>query len=212
MWDVGYYIKIFIALIVLVNPMEGIPVFLSSTRGQTREQKTAISRKTSIAVCIILLTSLFFGKYILTLFGISIPSFSLAGGLIILIIALQMILGKSDSGEKSIPDTPGLDNSDIAVVPLAIPLLAGPGAISSIIVYGSKSPGIVEDLILCGIVILVSIVVLISFGATTRMEKALNPTRIKIITKISGLLVAAIAVELIASAVTNLIKLHSNPQ
>ncbi len=213
MWEAGYYIKIFIALLVLVNPMEGIPVFLASTRGQTHEQKSVIIKKTSVTVCIILIISLFFGKYILTLFGISIPSFSFAGGVIIFIISLQMILGKTDSGEKSLPDTPEQDNSDIAVVPLAIPLLAGPGAISSIIVYGGRSTGIVEDIILAGIVILVSAVVFISFRATTRMEKALNPTRIKIITKISGLLVAAIAVELIFSGVMNLIQLHSaNPQ
>lgn len=211
MQEATYYIKIFIALLVLVNPFEGLPIFLSNTRGQTREQKKAISKKTSVAVFAILLISLFFGRYILTLFGISIPSFSLAGGIIILIIALQMVLGKTNSGEKSLPDSPDQD-SDIAIVPLAIPLLAGPGAISSIIVYGSRSTGIIEDIILTGIVVLVAAVILIFFGATTRLEKVFTPTRIKIITKISGLLVAAIAIELISSSVTSLIKIHqANP-
>lgn len=212
MQDITYYIKIFIALAVLVNPIEGIPVFLSNTRGQTIQQKADIYKKTSIAVFIILMISLFFGRYILTLFGISIPSFSLAGGIIIFIIALQMVLSKDDSGEKSLPKATDSDYSDIAVVPLAIPLLAGPGAISSIIVYGSRSTGILDDVFLSGIVLLVSVFVFFSFRATTRMEKALSPARIKIITKISGLLVAAIAIELIFSSVTNLIKIHQSTQ
>ncbi|MEO8211176.1 MAG: MarC family protein [bacterium] len=210
MSEVSYYIKIFIALAVLVNPIEGIPMFISGTRGLSREQKIAISKKTSGAVFIILIVALFFGRYLLELFGISIPSFSLAGGIIIFIIALQMVIGKSDSGEKSLPDKPDIDYSDIAVVPLAIPLLAGPGAISSIIVYGSRSTGIIEDIILSGIVLLIAIFVFVSLNATTRMDKALSPTRVKIITKISGLLVAAIAIELIFSGVMNLIKTHSN--
>ncbi|MBK8549623.1 MAG: NAAT family transporter [Ignavibacteria bacterium] len=212
MQDITYYIKIFIALSVLVNPIEGIPVFLSNTRGQTIQQKADIYKKTSIAVFIILMISLFFGRYILTLFGISIPSFSLAGGIIIFIIALQMVLSKDDSGEKSLTKATDSDYSDIAVVPLAIPLLAGPGAISSIIVYGSRSSGILDDVFLSGIVLLVSVFVFFSFRATTRMEKALSPARIKIITKISGLLVAAIAIELIFSSVTNLIKIHQSTQ
>lgn len=210
MFEFSYYIKVLIAILVLVNPFEGVPVFISSTSNLSRQQKSAIAKKTSIAVFIILIISLFLGKYVLELFGISIPSFSLAGGIIILIIALQMVLGKSNSGEKSLPSDPNQDMSDIAVVPLAIPLLAGPGAISSIIVYGSRSTGIVDYIVLSSIVLLVAMIVMASLNATTRMEKVLTSTRVKIITKISGLLVAAIAVELIFSSVINLIKQHSN--
>lgn len=209
MFEFSYYIKIFIALLVLVNPFEGIPFYISNTRGLTHDQKVLIARKAAGAVFIILIVALFFGKYLLELFGISIPSFSLAGGVIIFIIALQMVLGKSDSGEKSVPTSPNEDFSDIAVVPLAIPLLAGPGAISSIIVYGSRSTGILDDIYLSGIVFLISAAILFSLRTTTRMEKALNPTRVKIITKISGLLVAAIAIELIFSGIMNLIKEHA---
>ena len=194
---------------VLVNPFEGLPFFLSNTRGMSPEQKVSISKKTGSTVCIILLISLFFGSHILTLLGISTASFSLAGGLIILIIALQMVLGKGTSGDKSLSNTPEEDVSDIAVVPLAIPLLAGPGPISSIIVYGSRSSGIADDLILSGIVVLVSIVVLFIFSTTTKLEKIFTQTRVKIITKISGLLVAAIAVEMIFTAIVSLINLHS---
>jgi multiple antibiotic resistance protein len=195
-----YYIKVFIALMILVNPFEGIPLFLSKTNHCTPDEKTAIAKKTSLAVFLVLVLSLFFGRYVLQLFGITIASFSLAGGIIIFLIAIDMVLGKSDSGEKSMPNDPVNNPSDIAIVPLAIPLLAGPGAISSVIVYGSTSTGLVDDLILAVIVLMVGIAVRISLRAASKMEKFLHDTGVKVLTKISGLLVAAIAVEMIFHA------------
>lgn len=205
MSEFTYYIKIFIAIIVLVNPVEGVPLFLSKTTANTREQKIAIAKKTSIAVFIILIISLFLGRYVLELFGISIASFTLAGGIIIFLISIQMVIGKTDSGEKSLPGNPATANEDVAIVPLATPLLAGPGAISSVIVYGSQSPGLWEDLILSIVVIVVAFVVWLALNASTRMEKALNETGIKVMTKISGLLVTAIAIELIFSSLLKLV-------
>lgn len=195
-----YYIKVFIALMILVNPFEGIPLFLSKTNHCTPAEKTAIAKKTSLAVFLVLVLSLFFGRYILQLFGITIASFSLAGGIIIFLIAIDMVLGKSDSGEKSMPNDPTNNPSDIAIVPLAIPLLAGPGAISSVIVYGSTSTGLMDDLLLAVIVLMIGIVVRISLRAASKMEKFLHDTGVKVLTKISGLLVAAIAVEMIFHA------------
>jgi len=205
MAEVTYYIKIFIAIIVLVNPIEGIPLFLTRTNHFTREQKIAIAKKTSIAVFIVLIVSLFLGRYLLELFGIGIPAFTFAGGIIIFLISLDMVLGKTSFGDKSIPNDPTPDTSDVAVVPLAIPLLAGPGAISAVILYGSKSLGLWEDVVLAVIVLFVGIAVWLSLNAATKMEKALNETGIKVMTKISGLLVAAIAVQLIFSGLEQLI-------
>lgn len=205
MEGVSYYIKIFIAIIVLVNPMEGIPLFLSRTGSLTKEQKVIIARKTSIAVFIILIVALYLGRYLLELFGIGIPSFTLAGGVIIFLVALDMVLGKSSSGDKSIPDDPTENPENIAVVPLAIPLLAGPGAISSVILYGSKSNGIEDDLILTGIVFLVAVSVALSLRAASGMQKVLNQTGINVLTKVTGLLIAAIAVQLIFSGLDQMI-------
>ncbi|MEO8663921.1 MAG: MarC family protein [Ignavibacteria bacterium] len=204
MAEVTSYIKIFVALMVLVNPIEGIPIFITNTRNLTREQKISIAKKASIAVFIILIISLFLGKYLLELFGIGIPSFSVAGGIIIFLIAVNMVIGTS-SGEKAIPNNPDQDEGDIAVVPLATPLLAGPGAISSLIVYGSRNNGLVEDIILSSIVILVAVTVWFALKAATQLDKRLNATGIKVLTKISGLLVAAIAVELIISGLNQMI-------
>lgn len=205
MSEVTYYIKIFIAIIVLVNPIEGIPLFLTKTSNNTTEEKISIAKKTAVAVFIILIVSLFLGRYILELFGIGIPSFTLSGGIIIFLISVEMVIGKSSTGEKSLPgQSAESDGGDIAVVPLAIPLLAGPGAISTVILYGSRSTGILEDVFLALVVILVTIAVWLSLSASTKMGKALNQTGMKVLTKISGLLVAAIAIELIVSGLNQL--------
>jgi len=206
MAEVTYYIKIFIAIIVLVNPIEGIPLFLTRTNQFTREQKISIAKKTSIAVFIVLIVSLFLGRYLLELFGIGIPAFTFAGGIIIFLISLEMVLGKTSLGDKTLPNATDPDASDIAIVPLAIPLLAGPGAISAMILYGGKSPGLWEDAILAVIVLFVAAAVWLSLNAATKMEKALNETGIKVLTKISGLLVAAIAIQLIFQGLEQLIQ------
>lgn len=205
MSEVTYYVKVFIAIIVLVNPMEGIPLFLSRTGDLSQQQKISIARKTSIAVFIILITALFLGRYLLEIFGIGIPAFTLAGGVIIFLVSLDMVLGKSNTGDKDIPKDPTQNPSDIAVVPLAMPLLAGPGAISGVILYGSKSNGIEEDIILAGIVFLIAVAVALSLNAASRMQKVLNETAINVMTKVTGLLVAAIAVQLIFSGLQQMI-------
>lgn len=199
MENVSYYIKIFIAIIVLVNPMEGIPLFLSKTSGLTTKEKIPIIRKTAVSVFIILIVALFLGRYLLEFFGIGIPAFTLAGGVIIFLISLEMVLGKSTSGDKNSPNDPNENPLNIAVVPLAIPLLAGPGPISSVILYGSKSNGLEGDLILAGIVFLVAVGVAVSLNAASRMNKFLGETGINVLTKVTGLLIAAIAVQLIFS-------------
>jgi multiple antibiotic resistance protein len=205
MSEVTYYVKVFIAIIVLVNPMEGIPLFLSRTGDLSQQQKISIARKTSIAVFIILITALFLGRYLLEIFGIGIPAFTLAGGVIIFLVSLDMVLGKSNTSDKDIPKDPTQNPSDIAVVPLAMPLLAGPGAISGVILYGSKSNGIEEDIILAGIVFLIAVAVALSLNAASRMQKVLNETAINVMTKVTGLLVAAIAVQLIFSGLQQMI-------
>lgn len=188
-------------MFVLVNPLEGIPLFLNRTSSLTKEQKSEIAKKTATAVFIVLLIALFVGKYLLELLAIGIPAFSVGGGTVIFIIALQMVLGTpvkpgADSGNSGI--------SDFAIVPLAIPLLAGPGPISSIILYGSKTSQIIDYGILSVIVLMVATGVYISLNAAAKMQRYLGTTGMNVLTKVSGLLVAAIAVELIADGLKQL--------
>ena len=121
MSEVTYYAKVFIVIIVLVNPMEGIPLFLSRTGDLSQQQKYQL-QENLIAAFIILITALFLRRYLLEIFGIGILPFTLAGGVIIFLVSLDMVLGKSNTSDKDIPKDPTQNPSDIAVVPLAMPL------------------------------------------------------------------------------------------
>jgi multiple antibiotic resistance protein len=205
MAEITTYIKTFIAVFVLVNPLEGIPLFLNETQNAQKEQRVAIAKKTSIAVTVVLLSSLFLGKFILELFGIEIAAFQLSGGVIIFIIALKMVLTNDDSSKDPGDDAqPKKDPASMAIVPLAIPLLAGPGAISTVILYGSMGTSITHFAVLSGIIIAVGVATWLSLKAAVPMTTFLHQTGVNVLTKISGLLVAAIAIEM---ALNGLLKL-----
>lgn len=206
MAEITIYIKTFIAVFVLVNPLEGIPLFLNETQNVPKEERVAIAKKTSIAVTIVLLFSLFLGRLILELFGIDIAAFQLSGGIIIFIIALKMVLSNDDSSKDPGKDTqPKKDPASMAIVPLAIPLLAGPGPISTVILYGSMGTSITHFAVLSGIIFAVGIATWLSLKAAVPMTTFLHQTGVNVLTKISGLLVAAIAIEMALSGLLKLL-------
>ena len=134
--DLSLYLKFFIGLVAIINPLGLLPVFVSLTGHQTPQERMKTNTTANIAVMVILWVSMFFGQMILYLFGISIASFRIAGGSLITLIAWSMLQGKlgevkhnkEEKGEIAAKES-------IAVVPLALPLMAGPGAFSFTIVY-----------------------------------------------------------------------------
>ena len=198
MENLSEYLKVFIAIFVLVNPLEGIPIYLARTGGLTERQRMAIAKTTSLAVVIILWVALASGQWILQLLGISVGAFTVAGGLIIFLIALKMVLGPGGGDAPSSAPPEG----SFAIVPLAIPLLAGPGPISSVIVYASKGitghgASWTDDLVLAGIILVVGLATLLSLAVADPARRLLGGTGINVFTRISGILVAAIAVGLV---------------
>jgi multiple antibiotic resistance protein len=199
MENLAEYLKVFIAIYVLVNPLEGIPIYLARSQGMTQAQRLAIARTTSIAVAVILWVALAIGHVVLQLLGISVGAFTLAGGIIIFLIALKMVLGPSGGDDDS---GSGAADGSFAIVPLAIPLLAGPGPISSVIVYASKGithhgASLTDDLILAGIILVVAVATFIALAVADPARRLLGDTGINVFTRISGILVAAIAVGLV---------------
>jgi len=193
------YLKVFIAVFVLVNPLEGIPIYLAKTQGMTNAQRLAIARTSSIAIAIILWVALAVGHVVLQLLGISVGAFTVAGGIIIFLIAIKMVLGPSggDLGGSS-----GPADGSFAIVPLAIPLLAGPGPISSVIVYASKGitgqgASLGDDLVLAGIILVVAAATFLSLAVADPARRLLGDTGINVFTRIAGILVAAIALGLV---------------
>jgi multiple antibiotic resistance protein len=195
--DVRDWIRVFISLFVLVNPLEGIPFLLAKTAGVDLAVREQIARRAAIAVTIILLASALIGSKVLALFGIGLPAFQVGGGIILFLIALQMTLsGVSDDAPAA--DTKPHHGSpmDIAIIPLAVPLLAGPGAISGAVLYGTKSQSLVHLAILCAVILVVGAAVYTSLRLAQQLRGLLGDLGIDIATRLMGLLIAAIAAQL----------------
>lgn len=195
--NIQAWIQIFISLFVLVNPLEGIPFLLAKTAGDGPDVREAIARRAAIAVTIILVISALIGANILELFGIRLPAFQVGGGIILFLIAVQMTLGGMSSDAHAASASAEHDPSaDIAIVPLAIPLLAGPGPISGAILWGTRTKGVTELLVLCGITLLVGLATYASLRAAEQLRRVLKDIGINIATRLMGLLIAAIAAQL----------------
>ncbi|MEX0960393.1 MAG: MarC family protein [Burkholderiales bacterium] len=198
MWDWAEIVKLTVALLAIVDPLAAIPIFLAATAGLETTRRRRIARVVSITVFCVLAASALVGTAILDLFGISIPSFLIGGGILFLLLAISMLQAK-ESRIRQTPDEAeeALEKEAIAIVPLAIPLLAGPGAITSMIIATHDSPGALYDLVLLAPAAIVALAV---WGALVSAEKilaTLGRTGMNIITRIMGLIIAAIAVEFI---------------
>lgn len=200
------YTETVIALFVIANPLAAIPLFISSTTRQSEYQKQRTARLAALTVAIVLVTSIFVGELLLTLFGISVASFRVAGGILILFTALAMM----QAGPSSIQHTPNevegaSANDDIAVVPLGIPLLAGPGAISTIIIYAEQATGWLDILFLNIASALVAGSVWGAFSLADPIRQLLGNSGINIVTRLFGLILAAVAVEFITGGLAQLL-------
>ncbi|AXF75734.1 YchE family NAAT transporter [Erwinia tracheiphila] len=200
--DISIYIKFFVGLFALVNPFGIIPVFISMTSYQVPAARNKTNLTANLSVAIILWISLFLGKIILHFFGISIDSFRIAGGILVVTIAMSMISGKlgEDKQNKQEKSETAIRES-IGVVPLALPLMAGPGAISSTIVWSSRYHSW-HNLIGFSIsVALFSICCWLVFRAAPLMVRLLGQTGINVITRIMGLLLMALGIEFVVTGI-----------
>lgn len=202
--DVTLYLQIAVTLFSIMDPFGLIPLFLAFTGGQSDEQRTLIIGRSVIATAIILVIAALAGKYILSFFGIDIYSFQIAGGILLLLIALNMLQAKR-SMLKSTPkeQDEAIEKEDISVVPLAMPLLAGPGTISMVIVFSASMETALEKLILVGIIIVVSLTVWPILLLSKWIGQKLGSTGINITVRIMGLILASIAVKFIVEGIKN---------
>jgi len=199
------YLHIFTALFVIVSPIGAIPLFIAYTRGQSTAERQVVARTAAIAVAIVLALSIFMGDYLLQFFGIGIPSFRVGGGILILLMAIAMLNAQQGGTRYTVEEgREGEEKQNIAVVPLAIPLLAGPGAISTTIIYAHKAQSLLDKLALLIIVLLLAACVAIAFFLAERISNRLGQTGINIAMRIEGLILSAVAVEFIAGGLLQL--------
>lgn len=200
------YIQFFIGLVAIINPFGILPVFVSMTAHQYATERNRTNMITSISVAIILLISLFVGELILNIFSISLDSFRIAGGLLIVTIAMSMISGKL-SEEKQNKEEKAADFStveNIAVVPLAMPIMAGPGAISSTIVWASRYNSWTDWLGFSVAIVLFSFACYWLFRSGPMLVKMLGKTGSNVVTRIMGLILMSLGIEVIVAGVSNL--------
>lgn len=198
-------LKTTISLLLIVNPISAVPMFLGLTQGQTHPERNHLARLAGIATLLILLIAALFGKVILTFFGISLPSFSVAGGVLFLLMGVDMLNARPSRSRETPEETEEAENrKEIAIVPMAIPQLAGPGAIGSVILFmdsgafWSRLPQIV------GIILIISFLSWLSLRMANPIGKMLGKTGINIFSRIEGLLLVAVSVELIIGGLKQL--------
>jgi len=200
------YIKIFTSLLAIVNPLGVIPIFVSLTRSSTEQERRHIARTTSITVAVILIVAALMGKLLLNFFGVSIASFKVGGGILLLLMSIAMMQAKHTQSKQTPEEAEEAEEKQsIAVVPIAMPLLAGPGAISTVIIYAHAS---FQPLQISVIIISSVLVALLTWGAlivANPLSKVMSKTAINIATRLMGLLLAAIAVEFIAGGLSQLL-------
>jgi multiple antibiotic resistance protein len=206
------YLKILVALLVIVNPLGIIPVFVAMTADNTDLQRKHIARIAAQTVSVVLLVSALLGERVLEMFGISIPSFKVAGGILIMISAIAMMQA-SPAREKQTPEEAeeAIAKASIAVVPLGIPLLAGPGAMSTMVIYVSESRTLVHLGAVLIIAVLVALIVWLALKIASRVGRYMSVTTVNVATRIMGLLLAALAVEIFAGGIVELIPALGKP-
>ncbi len=180
---------------MIANPLSALPAFLKISRGESEAERRKTAATATTAVGVIFLVVTWFGNLILNILAIKIHAFMMAGGLILLGLAFSM-LSSEESSMKMTPEEVKKSNAG-AIVPLAIPIIAGPGAISSLIVTSNQYPGFANLLLMsCVCLIVTSIFGVVLFFAS-RIENHLGPSGIGIFNRIGGLLLAAIAIQLL---------------
>src|SRR5512146_2440303 len=200
MLDWAEYTKFFLALLVIVNPLGAVPVFVSMTAQAGPEEKKHIAFVASISVAVVLIVAAIGGQPLLAFFGITIASFKVGGAILILLLAISM-MHATPTGEKQTPEEAkeAIDKESIAVVPLAIPLLSGPGAISTTIIFATERSSLAHVGIIIACCLLISLTTWGALRVATPVSRWLGKTGVNIAIRIMGLLLAAVAVEIFTS-------------
>ncbi|MHB1115184.1 MarC family protein [Sideroxydans sp.] len=197
------YTKIFISLFAIIDPVGIIPLIIAFTAGMSDQRRERVGRIASVTMFGILLAALLLGEAILSFFGISIHSFRTAGGILLLLMAVNMLIGhKAPPAPEENNDTDSTQS--IAIVPLSTPLLAGPGAISAVIVDAHKADSAGHYGMMSLVLVALGLTVWLTFLAAPWVSQRLGKIGSTIVTRLMGLLLAAIAVEFIAGGLRGL--------
>ena len=202
------YSRFIIALLVILDPFMALPIFLELTRFYTPMERRRVARIATLAVIVVLFIAALSGETLLQWMGTSLGSFRVGGGIVLLLMALAMLRAEADP----VRTTPGEEvnaarRASIAVVPVAIPLMAGPGAMGTVIVAMQRSSASYHSWLILGSIVLVGLVLWLVLRLAEPIGHALGDIGLNILNRVLGLLLAAIAVETIANGLKQLFPL-----
>lgn len=204
--DYAEYVKTIISLLAIVNPLGAVPVFIGLTSDTPLQKRGHIARISATSVAMILVFAVWIGEPFLYFFGISIGAFRVAGGLLILLMGIAMLHGRiSGAKHTAVEAKEAEDKESIAVVPLAIPLMAGPGAISLVIVDAHRALNYGNKLLLSAGVVVVSLLVWLALRLAGPLSRTLGTTGINVATRVMGLILASVGVEFITAGLKQLL-------
>src|ERR1700753_2751606 len=193
------------SIFCLVDPFAAIPAFLSITAGADRKRQQRLAKRGALTCLIVLLTFAIAGKLIFRMFGITLPAFEIAGGIILLLIGIDMLEARrSPTQESSDEAAEAAGKDDAGIVPLGIPMLAGPGAISSVMILVGQALKTWELGVVLGAIALTAWLAYLILNGASRIHKIMGESGIRILVRIMGLLLVALAVQFFINGLTDL--------
>lgn len=203
----AFTVMAFSSMFVIVDPIASIPAFLAMTARDTPEQRTKMARLACFVAAGVLLTFAVVGQWIFQYLGITLPAFQMAASLVLLLVALDMVRAQRSRVQETKEETiAGTEKEDIAITPLAVPMLAGPGAISTAVLLHNQARGLEQCVALYLCIVAVCVASYLVFRVSAKGAQWLSPIAMKITTRIMGLLLAALAFQFLINAINDLRK------
>ncbi len=194
--DTAFLITGFVTLFVIIDPIGLTPLFVALTQGMATKQRKNIALRAVVVAFFLLSLFALFGEAVLGFVGISMPAFRIAGGLLLFLTALDMLFQRRTKRREDQAEEEDHHN-DPSIFPLGIPLIAGPGAIATMILLAGQKPGILGFALTIGVMISVLLIAFLLFMTAGWLERALGKTGINVVTRLLGMLLSALAVQFV---------------
>jgi multiple antibiotic resistance protein len=209
-------LKPLVTLVAIINPLAIIPFFIHYTEGFSEQQRRQTIRIAATATFVVIAACALVGLHVLSFFNISLQSFQVGGGFLLMLSAINMLNARPAEDR---PHTGTLEagaekaamGNSIAVVPLTIPLLTGPAAMSTVVIYADQARSIWEHMALVGYGVVVAVAVVLCFSAAQPIGRALGKTGINVMTRLMGLILAALSVEVMADGFVKIFPILASP-
>jgi len=198
MTEISALFAAFTTMFIIIDPPGLAPVFIALTQGMSVAQRRAIAIRACLVSACLLMVFLFLGEAVLGFIGISMDAFRIAGGILLFLTALDMLFQRRQARrEDNAAEGQAEHHDDPSVFPLALPMIVGPGAITTIILLAGQADGAADCGAIAGVILAVLVIVFLAFLASNTIERALGKTGLNILTRVLGMLLAALAVQFI---------------